>query len=298
MSATRISIFGMGYVGCVSGACLASLGHRVIGVEPNPTKIELINAGHSPIVEEGIDELIERAVHKGRYHATNDWRAAVAVTDLALVCVGTPSRANGSIDLGYVRRVCEQIGRALRDRQDFFTVVIRSTVVPGTVEDVVVPILEQESGRRAGEDFGVCMNPEFLREGTSVYDFHHPPKTVIGELNARSGEALRESRIVEVIETMLGKGYDLRIYDRHVSLARLLGANKEYIEKEIPHLSRLMCESIDELVAHSEVLIVSNRNAEFSEVVTRAGADRCVVDLVRIVEPPTVETESYYGICW
>ena len=441
MGAARISIFGMGYVGCVSGACLASLGHQVIGVEPNRTKIDLINSGRSPIVEEGIDVLIETAVREGRYRATDDWRAAIAETDLALVCVGTPSRANGSIDLGYVRRVCEQIGQVLRDRTEFFTVVIRSTVVAGSVEEVLVPILERESGRRAGEDFGVCMNPEFLREGTSVYDFHHPPKTVIGELNAKSGEAvaelyaslpgpmirttirvaemvkyvdnafhalkvafaneignlskelkvdshrvmdifcqdtklnlspyyfkpgfafggsclpkdlravnheahamdlrlpvlgsilesnhlqimkvirklqefkgrrlgflglsfkggtddLRESPIVEVIETMLGKGFDVRIYDRHVSLARLLGANKEYIEKEIPHLSRLMCDSIDELIGHSEVLIVSNRSPEFSEAVARVGKSCSVVDLVRIVETSPVNAGSYYGICW
>ena len=441
MTAARISIFGMGYVGCVSGACLASLGHRVIGVEPNRTKVDLINSGRSPIVEEGIDELMQSTVQEGSYRATDDWRLAIAETDIALVCVGTPSRANGSIDLGYVRRVCEQIGQALRDRREFFTVIIRSTVIPGSVEDVMIPILEQESGRRAGEDFGVCMNPEFLREGTSIYDFHHPPKTVIGELNARSGDAaaalyaglpapmirtdirvaemakyvdnafhalkvtfaneignlskelkvdshrvmdifcqdtklnlspyylkpgfafggsclpkdlravnhearsldlrlpvlssimesnglqvlkvirklqefkgcrlgflglsfkggtddLRESPIVEVVETMLGKGFEVRIYDRHVSLARLLGANKDYIEKEIPHLSRLMCDSIEEIVGQSEVLIVSNRSPEYSEVIANAGKNCSVVDLVRIVEEQPTQAKSYYGICW
>jgi len=187
---TRICIFGMGYVGCVSGACLASLGHQVIGVEPNRTKVDLLNSGKSPIVEKDLPELIASTVKSGLYRATDDWRAAIAASDLAMVCVGTPSRSNGSIDLSYVRRVCEQIGSALRDRKDFFTVVIRSTIVPGSVESVLIPILEKESGLKAGVGFGVCMNPEFLRESTSVKDFHEPPKTVIGELNPKSGEAL------------------------------------------------------------------------------------------------------------
>ena len=186
----NVSIFGMGYVGCVSGACLASLGHHVTGVEPNKTKSDLINAGKSPIVEKDLDGLIETNVREGRFRATDDWKAAIAETDLALVCVGTPSRSNGSIDLKFVRRVCEQIGQALREKKEFFTVIIRSTVMPGSVEDMLIPILERESGRQAGADFGVCMNPEFLRESTSVHDFHHPPKTVIGELNAKSGNVL------------------------------------------------------------------------------------------------------------
>jgi GDP-mannose 6-dehydrogenase len=436
---TRICIFGMGYVGCVSGACLASLGHRVVGVEPNRTKVDLINSGQSPIVEDGLSQLIETGVREGSFRASDDWRSAIAESELALVCVGTPSRSNGSIDLGYVRRVCEQIGQALRGRRDFFTVVIRSTIVPGSVEGTLVPILERESGLKAGVDFGVCMNPEFLREGTSVRDFHDPPKTVIGELNAKSGEALaalysglpgpqirttipvaemvkyvdnafhalkvafanevgslckelkvdshqvmaifcqdtklnlspyylkpgfafggsclpkdlralthearsldldlpllksildsnkvqilkvirklmefkgrslgflglsfkggtddlRESPIVEVIEAMLGKGFAVRIYDRHVSLARLMGANKEYIEKEIPHISRLMCGTAEELVSSSEVIVVSNRSPEFPEALTRCGPHQTVIDLVRIVEG--LAKGNYYGICW
>jgi GDP-mannose 6-dehydrogenase len=431
----------MGYVGCVSGACLSSLGHQVIGVEPNRTKVDLLNSGKSPIVEEGLSDLIGAGVRSGRYRATDDWRSAIAASDLAMVCVGTPSRSNGSIDLGYVRRVCEQIGQALRGRPDFFTVVIRSTIVPGSVEDVLIPILERESGLKAGADFGVCMNPEFLREGTSVKDFHAPPKTVIGELTPRSGEALaalyrglpgplirttirvaemvkyvdnafhalkvayanevgslckelkvdshqvmaifcqdtklnlspyylkpgfafggsclpkdlralnqeartldldlpllrsildsnrlqvarvirklmqykgrrlgflglsfkggtddlRESPIVEVIEAMLGKGYAVRIYDRHVSMARLMGANKEYIEKEIPHISQLMCGSVAELASGCDVIVVSNRSAEFTEVVARARPDQTVIDLVRIVEAPPADVGEYYGICW
>ena len=437
----RISIFGMGYVGCVSGACLASLGHRVIGVEPNQTKVDLINAGKSPIVENDIADLIAAGVRSGNYRATNDWRAAIADSDLALVCVGTPSRPNGSIDLSYVQRVCEQIGQSLQGKKQFFTVVIRSTIVPGSVEDVLIPILERSSGLKAGEDFGVCMNPEFLREGTSVKDFHEPPKTVIGELTPRSGEILasmyeglpgpkirtsirvaemvkyvdnafhalkvtfaneigslckqlrvdshevmaifcqdtklnlspyylkpgfafggsclpkdlraltheahamdlelplltsilesnelqvsrtvkkltefkgrslgflglsfkggtddlRESPIVEVIEAMLGKGYSVRIYDRHVSLARLMGANKEYIEKEIPHISQLMCGTVDEVMKSCDVIVISNKSAEFDDVVSKSVANQTIIDLVRINEKAPRGAGNYFGIYW
>jgi GDP-mannose 6-dehydrogenase len=437
----RICIFGMGYVGCVSGACLASLGHQVIGVEPNRTKIDLINSGKSPIVESGLPDLIERVVRSGHYRATDDWRTAIAASSLAMVCVGTPSRSNGSIDLTYVRRVCEQIGEGLRNRKDFFTVVIRSTIIPGSARDVLIPILERESGRKAGIDFGVCMNPEFLREGSSIKDFHEPPKTVIGELTPESGHALaeiyavlpgpqirtsisvaemvkyvdnafhalkvtfaneigamckelrvdshevmdifcqdtklnlspyylrpgfafggsclpkdlralnhealtmdlelpllrsilesnklqiakivrklaefkgrklgflglsfkggtddlRESPIVEVIESMLGKGFSVRIYDRHVSMARLMGANKEYIEKEIPHIAGLMCDSIEELMTSSDLVVVSNYSPEFIKAVERASCGQLVVDLVRIVKNPDAVMSSYYGICW
>lgn len=438
---SRICIFGLGYVGCVSGACLASLGHSVIGIEPNRTKIDLLNAGKSPIVENDLPELIEAVVRSGRFRATDDWRAAVAASEIAMVCVGTPSRSNGSIDLNYVRRVCEQIGQALQGRKDFLTVVIRSTIVPGSVEGVMIPILERLSGLKAGVDFGVCMNPEFLRESTSIHDFHEPPKTVIGELNPKSGEALaalyrglpgphirtsisvaemvkyvdnafhavkvtfanevgalckehkvdshqvmdifcqdtklnlspyylkpgfafggsclpkdlralnheahsldlelpllrsilesnklqvlrvirkltefkgrklgflglsfkggtddlRESPIVEVIESMLGKGYAVRIYDRHVSMARLMGANKEYIEKEIPHISGLMCASLGELMTSCEVIVISNRSPEFVEAVAKAAPHQSVIDLVRIVKEPSPDAGSYYGLCW
>lgn len=437
----RISIFGLGYVGCVSGACFAEMGHEVIGVEPNPVKVGLINDARSPIVETGIEALMEKAVRSGAFRATEDWQQAIAGTDLAIVCVGTPSSGNGSLDLRFVRRVCEQIGQALKDRVDYFTVVIRSTVLPGTVQETVIPILEQHSGKRAGADFGVCMNPEFLREGSSIHDFHNPPKTVIGELDARSGQALvalykplpgpvvrvpirvaemvkyvdnnfhalkvtfaneignlckafsidshrvmeifcldtklnlspyylkpgfafggsclpkdlravqheakkhdlelpllssllpsnrlqvervikklmefkgrrlgflgmsfkggtddlRESPIVELIETLIGKGFDLRIYDRHVSLARLTGANKEYIEKGIPHISKLMAATTEELMANSDVIVVGNRDEKFREVLQSATAQQAIVDLVRIVDTPPANAGSYYGICW
>ena len=437
----RISIFGMGYVGCVSGACLAELGNEITGVEPNPLKVDMVNAGKSPIVEPGLDALLAAQVKAGKFKATTDWREAVRCSDLAFVCVGTPSRANGSINTVFLERVCEQIGQALRDKPDYFTVVIRSTAVPGTVEGVLVPILERESGRKAGLDFGVCMNPEFLRESTSIKDFRNPPYTVIGEFDSRSGEALaelyrsihapvfrtqirvaemvkyannafhalkvvfaneignfckevavdshrvmdifcqdtklnlspyylkpgfafggsclpkdlralthearmldvempllssvlqsnrlqvsrtvrklmefkgrrlgflglsfkggtddlRESPIVELVETLIGKGFELRIYDRHVSLARLMGANKEYIEREIPHISRLMCPSAGELLQGSDVIVVGNHDEEFTRLLTPLPAEKIVIDLVRFSKSLPQNNGQYFGTCW
>lgn len=437
----KISIFGMGYVGCVSGACLASLENEVIGVEPNPVKVDLINSGKSPIVETGVDALIAAGLKSGKFRATADWKQAVLDSDLAFVCVGTPSSANGSINTHFLQRVCEQIGQALREKKSWFTVVIRSTVIPGTVEKQLIPVLEQQSGKKAGVDFGVCMHPEFLREGTAVADFHHPPYTVIGEIDPRSGDSvaglyasiaapvfrtpirvaetvkyanncfhavkvafaneignfckevavdshqlmeifcrdtklnlspyylkpgfafggsclpkdlralthearvldlpmplldsvlesnqaqitrvlkklleykgkkvgflglsfkggtddLRESPIVDLAESLIGKGFDLRIYDRHVSLARLLGANKEYIEREIPHLSRLLSSSAAELIEQSDVIVVGNRDEEFPKLLADLPPQKMVVDLVRILPNPPADVSRYFGICW
>jgi GDP-mannose 6-dehydrogenase len=437
----RISVFGMGYVGCVSAACLAEMGHDIVAVEPNPTKVGLINQGKSPIIEARIDDLIAAAIAAGRLRACSDWAAAVQDTEMAIVCVGTPSQANGNIDLSFVLRVCEQIGQALASQKDYFTVVIRSTVIPGTVEDAVIPALESCSGKKVGADFGVCMNPEFLREGTSVSDFHNPPKTVIGEFDAKSGEKLaqlyqglpgplvrtqlrvaemvkyadntfhalkicfaneigniaqamgvdshrlmeifcldtklnlspyylkpgfayggsclpkdlrsisylakardisvpvlssipesneyqvrkvvkklmsykhhslgflglsfkegtddlRESPIVEVIETMMGKGYKVKIHDHNVSLAKLMGANKEYIEKEIPHISELLCSSPEELVSQSDVVVVAGKDAAYSKLLQNLNGNKSVIDLVRLFTPEKHPKTDYYGICW
>src|SRR5690348_13326184 len=186
----KISVLGLGYVGAVSAACLSKEGHDVIGVDPERTKVELINAGRSPIIEKDIGEMIAEQVGLGRLAATTDVDDAVRQTDLAFVCVGTPSLANGGIDLKYVRRVCEQIGKAIASHSGAPVIVIRSTMLPGTMRDVVIPTLEKHSGKRAGEEFGVCINPEFLREGTAVHDYYHPPKTVIGEVNRASGDVL------------------------------------------------------------------------------------------------------------
>jgi GDP-mannose 6-dehydrogenase len=417
------------------------MGHHVIGVDANPSKVALINRGLPPVIETGLSELLGSVTKSGAFSATESWQEAIAATDVALVCVGTPSSANGSLSTDLVKRVSEQIGAAIATKNDHFVVAIRSTVLPGTVERVVIPILEARSGKVAGRDFGVCMVPEFLREGTSVKDFFHPPKTVIGELNCRAGESvaglfegieaplirtsirvaeslkyadnafhaikvtfaneignickaagcdshevmkifcldtklnlspyylkpgfafggsclpkdlraltyharsmdvqtplldsilvsnkkqvervttllqgykgsslgflglsfkhgtddLRESPILEVIETMIGKGFHIGIYDEFVSIARLVGANKEYIEKEIPHISSLMRSSAEELMREADVVVVSNAGEKFREILAQMSRpNQVVIDLVRIAESTDVKGQ-YYGICW
>lgn len=437
----RISVFGLGYVGSVTAGCLAEMGHTIVGVEPNPTKLGMLNRGQSPIVEAGFQEILKKFVAIGQISATSDWAAAMAQTELAIVCVGTPSLESGNIDLSHVHRAAEQIGSALRDKKDYFRVVIRSTVLPGTVEEVVIPVLERASGRQAGRDFGVCMHPEFLRESTAVHDFYHPPKTVIGELDTRSGEALaelyaklpaplkrvplriaemvkytdnsfhavkvifaneignickelkidshrvmeifcldtklnlspyylkpgfafggsclpkdlrainfkarsqnvdtpmlhslldsnkrqvskvvtklreyrgkklgflglsfkpgtddlRESPMVDLIETMLGKGFSVRIYDSYVSLGRLLGANKEYIEREIPHLSNLLSASASELIEQCDVIVVGHKLEDPKAVLAQVSQRHVVIDLARACDGHLAAAGEYYGICW
>jgi GDP-mannose 6-dehydrogenase len=436
----RVSVFGIGYVGCVSAACFAKEGHDVIGVDANAVKVEIINGGKSPIVEAGIDELIGEMVREGRLRATTDSAQAVRDSDISLVCVGTPSNPNGSLDLSYVKRVCQEIGAALEGKSERHTVVIRSTMLPGTIETVVRPTLEVYSGKKAGRDLGLCINPEFLREGTSLKDFYAPPFTLVGaddedtaallrrlyaginapllvtsvkaaemvkyacnafhalkvsfaneignickglgidshevmnvfcqdtklnlspyylkpgfafggsclpkDLRALSYKAkeldveapvlssvlqsnrrqveralemvlktgkkrigvlglsfkagtddLRESPMVTLTEALLGKGMQLSIYDRDVSLARLFGANKEYIEREIPHISQLMRAELDEVLQASDVIIIGNKSEEFLGIATRLRNDQTVLDLARLFDGPT-PTGSYEGICW
>src|SRR5262247_3159379 len=186
----KVCVLGLGYVGAVSAGCLAEEGHDVIGVDPEARKVDLINAGKTPIIEKDIGQIIERQVAAGRLSATADVAAAVRNSDLLLICVGTPSRGNGDIDLKYVARVCEQVGAGLRDHAGAPVVVVRSTMLPGTMRGLVIPTLEASSGKRAGVEFGVCINPEFLREGTAVQDYFSPPKTVVGEINRASGDLL------------------------------------------------------------------------------------------------------------
>jgi GDP-mannose 6-dehydrogenase len=435
----KISTFGLGYVGCVSAACFAKEGHEVIGVDVNPTKVEIVNQGNSPIVEAGMSELVKSMVGEQRLRATIDTQEAIDNSDVSLVCVGTPSNANGSLDLTYVERVCQEIGAALKKKDARHIVVIRSTMLPGTIEGVVVPALESRSGKQAGADFGVCINPEFLREGTSLKDFYAPPFTLIGadddvtaaavrelysgigapvfvtpvktaemvkyvcncfhalkisfanevgnickqlgidshqvmdvfcqdtklnlssyylkpgfafggsclpkDLRAMNYKArqldvevpvlasllpsnrlqieravemvlatgkkrigvlgfsfkagtddLRESPMVALIETLIGKGLQLAIYDRDVSLARLFGANKEFIESGIPHISQLMRSSISEVVESADVIIIGNKAEEFRQIEHERRADQVVIDLVRLFEKTSDET--YQGICW
>ena len=188
----RISIFGLGYVGAVSLACLARDGHQVTGVDIDPVKLELIRNRKSPILEEGIQELMRDVVNSGRVTVTNDAMQAMQDTELSFVCVGTPSAANGSQDLTAILRLTEQIGAALKLKDEFHTIVIRSTVQPGTVEEKIEPILERASGKKSGVDFGVCFQPEFLREGSSIRDYDHPPYTIVGGNCEAAVNAVRE----------------------------------------------------------------------------------------------------------
>ena len=436
----KLSIFGLGYVGTVTAGCLANDGHEVIAVDPVQTKVELINNGQSPIIETTIGHLISSTVRGGQLRATLDATEAVRETELSFVCVGTPSLANGNLDLRYIRRVCEQIGETLKGKAAWHVIVIRSTVLPGTMRRIVIPILEETSGKKAGADFGVCHNPEFLREGSSVEDFTSPPKTVFGELDRCSGEPLatlyqkleaplirtdletaemvkyvdnswhalkvcfaneignlcksfaldghqvmnifcqdkklnissaylfpgfafggsclpkdlralayqakmqdvdlplltsilrsnemqvnrglqiimhkgrnrigilgfsfkagtddlRESPVIEVIERLIGKGYDLRLYDKNVKIASLVGANRDFILNRIPHISRLMVNSIDAVLEHAQVVVVGNKDPEFDSVPARLRENQTLVDLVRITNRKS-EDGKYDGICW
>ena len=435
----KISIFGLGYVGTVSAGCLANDGHEVVGVDPLLTKVDLINAGRSPIVEAGLGPIVESAVSDGRLRAICDQNQAIQDTDLSFVCVGTPSQPNGNLDSSSVRRVCELIGAALKEKQTRHTIVIRSTILPGTMRKVVIPVLEQQSGKKAGVDFGVCNNPEFLREGSAVSDFKSPPKTVIGEVDEQSGDILaslyqnlnaplirtdvetaemikyvdnswhalkigfaneignlcdsfgvdpgevmdifcqdkklnispaylkpgfafggsclpkdlralsyqakahdlqlpilnsilpsnemqiargvqlvtdsgnsrigvfgfsfkagtddlRESPVIEVIERLIGKGYDLRIYDRNVNVAKLVGANRDFILNRIPHISRLMVGEIGEVLEHAQTVVIGNNDPDFQAVPGRLRHDQTLIDLVRICDNGS-KKGNYAGVC-
>ena len=436
----KISIFGMGYVGAVSAGCLANDGHEVIGVDPNQTKVDLINNGQTPIVEKDIGEMVALGVRNKLLRATTNVQEAVFGSDISLICVGTPSQLNGNLDLSFVRRVCEEIGSAIGAKTGFHVVVARSTMLPGSMRSVVIPTLEQYSGKTAGKDFGVCNNPEFLREGTAVYDYYNPPKTVIGETDVTAGDLLvklyqkmdapmvrtdietaemvkytdnnwhavkvafaneignlskalgidghkvmeifckdtklnlspyymkpgfafggsclpkdvraltykaksldlnlpllnslmpsnqlqiqkgldmvtaygkrrvgilgfafkagtddlRESPLVEVIESLIGKGYEMKLYDRNVSLAALTGANRDYILNHIPHISKLMVDKMEEVLEFAEVLVIGNGAPEFRTILEQLRPGQIVIDLVRIVSNKS-EAGRYDGICW
>ena len=437
----RISVFGLGYVGAVSAGCLAARGHEVLGVDSNPTKVELVGRGETPVLEPGLADLLADTHTRGLLRSTDDGAQAVHETDVSLVCVGTPSAANGSLDTEALERVLETIGGALPMVEHRHTVVIRSTTLPGTCDSLVVPALEHASGLDAGSDFGVAVNPEFLREGSSVADFNDPGKIVIGEVDPSSGDAvasmydgvpgtvfrvqprvaemakytdnafhalkitfaneigaacrafgidshelmhimcsdtklnisaayltpgfafggsclpkdlrallyatrhedvelpllesilpsnerhlarvvdlvtrsgrrrvglfglsfkpgtddLRESALVELAERLLGKGFDLKIYDPGVSMAQLVGGNREFIQAHIPHLSTLLTDSPEEVVQHAEVCVVGAGRPETIDALARANG-REVIDLVRL--PGTggrSDRHTYIGIAW
>ncbi|MBP1684435.1 MAG: GDP-mannose 6-dehydrogenase [Deltaproteobacteria bacterium] len=436
----RINVFGLGYVGCVSAGCLARLGHAVTALDINRDKLADISAGRSPVQEPGLSSLIAAAVGDGLLQATDDAAWAVARSELSLVCVGTPSAPGGALDLQYVERVCAQIGTALRHAPARHTVVLRSTVLPGTTEEAVIPILNRTSGRRAGRDFGVCYNPEFLREGVAVHDFLAPSRIVIGQLDTASGDALaplyqslhapvirttprvaemvkytdnafhgvkvafaneignlcaalaidshevmeifaldtalnlgpaylqpgfafggsclpkdlrallhracqaqvvhpllsavftsneqqkqrglemirraghrrigilgvsnkngtddlRESPAVEVLAQLLSEGYDVMAYDHNVLPAAIVGANREYVERQLPRWSSLLCPTLEQLLAHAETVVIAARHDEFADVLDQLRPDQVVVDLVRIRRAHQLGTR-YAGLCW
>ena len=187
-----ISIFGLGYVGTVTAACLAHKGNRVTGVDLSAAKVEALDSGRSPIVEPAVADLIAECQKACRLHATTDSKKAVMETEVSFLCVGTPSMRNGKLDLGHIAPVCQEIGEALRKKDSFHLVVLRSTVLPGTAETIVVPTLEKASGKKLGRDFGVCVNPEFMREGTAVADFLEPSITIIGASDAAHSQSLRQ----------------------------------------------------------------------------------------------------------
>lgn len=420
----NLSIFGLGYVGCVATGCLAQQGHRVIGVDPQPTKVDFINAGKATIIEAGIEDLIAQQRAAGRISATVDGRSAVRDSDVSFICVGTPPTPNGHLDLATVFLVAGQIGEALREKSGRHVIALRSTVLPGTNERVAV-LIAQTSGKRNHEDFAVVSNPEFLREGTSIDDFLNPCYTLVGsgcpravermrevyaslsapfivtepriaelmkyvcnsfhalkitfanevgnicqalaidsqelmrifcqdtrlnispaylkpgfayggsclpkDLRAfrtlahdhylqspvlesieRSNELqkelvfnrivasgrqrigflglafkagtddLRESPIVDVIERLLGKGFEVRIYDRHVHVAKLTGANKEYILQKIPYISRFITDNLSSVLDHAELIVVVNKEPGLREALLGLNPEKIIHDLANL----------------
>jgi len=188
----NISVFGLGYVGSVTAACLAKNGHFVIGVDIKREKVEAINEGKSPVFEKELNELISEVVATGKLKATVSVEEAIENSDISLICVGTPSNLDGSINLEHIKRVCSDIGKALKTKNDFHVVVVRSTILPGTTENILIPILERESGKKVFKDFGVCVNPEFMREGHAIYDFYNLERIVIGAIDKYSGDLVEK----------------------------------------------------------------------------------------------------------
>jgi GDP-mannose 6-dehydrogenase len=436
----RISVFGIGYVGSVAAACLARDGHRIHAVDIDQGKVEAIASGRSPVVEPGLDAIIAATTRQGRLTATTDVAAATVATDISFICVGTPAMGNGSLDTRFVKRVAEQIGSALASKSSFHVVVVRSTTLPGTTEEVVIPALERASGKRAGIDFGVAYLPEFLREGSAIADYDHPGLLVIGALDARSRDALlglhanspikpqimeiraaeavkyacnawhavkisfaneigqisrvfgidaedvmdavcsdaklntssaylkpgyafggsclpkdlralrhramvaevqtpllnaalevnentiaaayemvravgkrrvgmfglsfkpetddlRYSPMVELTERLIGRGFNIKIFDGVIRPSRLTGANLRYVNEHLPHLANLLVEDSTAIVDHSEVVVIGNRQAAAPAIRTIEKRGLPVIDLVR-VDRQKRSTGSYHGICW
>jgi GDP-mannose 6-dehydrogenase len=437
----KLAVFGLGYVGSVTSACLARLGHEVIGVDVNRFKVDRIAAGQSPIVEAGLGDLIASSVRAGRLRATTDYAEALEGAEASIVCVGTPSAEDGSLDLSHVRRMSHKIGETLAGTNSYHVLIVRSTMLPGSVEEHVVPLVESASNLTLGESLGVCYNPEFLREGTAVDDFFHPPLTVIGAADRRAADVaqsvfrdieasvvtttirtaemvkyvsnsfhalkvcfaneignlcksegidshevmrifcqdtklnlspyyltpgfafggsclpkdvravlhrlrqrglespvlesilpsnaqqignaltaieklrrkklgifglsfkaetddLRESPIIKVVESLVGKGYDLRVYDPNVEVSRIIGANKRFLEEEVPYLPLILKPTLEDVLDWAEVLVVANKSAEYTTIPSRLRPDQALVDLVRILPVPNGTPGKYVGLCW
>jgi GDP-mannose 6-dehydrogenase len=435
----NIAIFGLGYVGCVSVACLAKLGNSVTGVDINPHKVDLVNQGRPTIIEKDIKSLMEEQHKYGRISAVSDVTVAMDDADLSMICVSTPSDTDGYPDLQFIWDVAKQIGKCLRGKVGFHIIVIRSTVPPGTCQHVE-EIIADLSHMIAEQDFAVVSNPEFLREGTSVYDYFHPSYTVIGTQNTRALGALRqiysaieapiievprevaemikyvsnsyhalkvvfanevsaicrkfridshqviklfcqdhqlnispaylmpgfafggsclpkdlralnamarrfnmdvpvfsaimhsnalqveralkmimacdkrrigvlgltfktgtddlrESPVIELLERLLGKGYELVIHDQNVVVSMLVGANRQYIESRIPHLARLLVQDLDEVCQFAEVIVVTQRTPEYQKFVQEILPTKTVIDLVRIFDECS-DSNNYFGIGW
>lgn len=254
----KIAIFGLGYVGSVSAACLAAAGHEVIGVDVDPRKLALLRNGRAPVSEPGLDELLGRMIESERVKVTDDAASAVAATDLSLVCVATPSRRNGSLETAFLERVITEIGAALAGDSRYHVVAVRSTVLPGVVEGQLVPILERASGRRVGDEIGVCVNPEFLREGSALRDFERPPFTIIGELDARAGDVIAsvyahlEGPVhrVRPDEASMVKYASNNYHALKVAFANEIGAVCAQLGADGSTVMRIFCEDHDLNISH------------------------------------------------
>jgi GDP-mannose 6-dehydrogenase len=436
----NISIFGLGYVGCVGMACLAEIGHSVVGIDVSKNKVDLINLGKSPIIEEQLSDMIQNQRGLGRIKATQDAITAIKETDVSFICVGTPPTTNGHLDLSVVLKVAEEIGRGLKEKENFHVVVIRSTVLPGTNEKVL-NILQKTSGKIADQDFTVVSNPEFLREGTAIQDYYKPPFTLIGSSNSKAipvmkeiyskieapfivtdvkvaelikyvnnafhalkitfgneignickklridshkvmdifcmdtklnlspyylkpgfayggsclpkdlkalntiahdlylrcpilenievsnefqknlvlneiiafgkqkigflglsfkagTDDLRSSPIVDILETLLGKGYEVKIYDHNIQLSQLIGSNREFIYQRIPFISRFMTDDIKEVVEQSEVIVVVNKEKEFKTIINDSYHNKIIYDLVNVGLDNREKKVNYIGVSW
>lgn len=249
----NIAIFGLGYVGSVSAACLAAAGHRVIGVDLDPHKLALLRSGRAPVSEPGLDALLGRMIGEGRVTVTDDAVSAVRSSDLSLVCVATPSRPNGSLDSTYLERVVRQIGEALAGQATRHVVAIRSTVLPGVVEGTLVPILAAASGRSVPADVGICVNPEFLREGSALADFERPPFTIVGETDPGSGDVLLAAyahlnapvRRVRPDEASMVKYASNNYHALKVAFANEIGAMCAQLGADGHAVMRIFCEDHD-----------------------------------------------------